>query len=82
MPNTEEHADANQETATVGLKSDLKTLQQLTSSSEAAKKRREDSKDERAKNNFMASVQAMADKEDSEGSKTGNEAQAVNKPMN
>ncbi|KFY97307.1 hypothetical protein V500_02148 [Pseudogymnoascus sp. VKM F-4518 (FW-2643)] len=82
MPNTEERADANQETATVGLKSDFKTLQQLTSSSEAAKKHREDSKDERAKNNFFASVQAMADKEDREGSKTGNEAQAVNKPMN
>jgi hypothetical protein len=82
MPNTEERADANQETATVGLKSDFKTLQQLTSSSEAAKKHREDSKDKRATNNFLASVQAMADKEESEGSKTGNEAQAVNKPMN
>jgi hypothetical protein len=63
MPNTEKRADANQKTATVGLKSDLKTLQQLTSSSEAAKKRREDSKDERAKNAFLASVQVMADKE-------------------
>lgn len=82
MPNTEERANAKQKTATVGLKSDFKTLQQLTSSSEAAKKHREDSKDERAKNNLLASVQAMADKEGSEGSKAGNEAQEVDKPTN
>ncbi|KFY80219.1 hypothetical protein V499_00893 [Pseudogymnoascus sp. VKM F-103] len=82
MPNTEERADANQETATVGLKSDFKTLQQLTSSSEAAKKHREDSKDERAKNAFLTSVRAMADEESREGSQTGNETQAVKKPAN
>jgi hypothetical protein len=43
--------------ATVGLKSDLKTLRQLTSSSEAAKKHRESSKDERAKRNLEEAVE-------------------------
>jgi len=55
--------------ATVGLKSDLKTLQQLTSSSEAAKKL--DSKDERAKRNLFAVFEKVVKEEEGPGPKTG-----------
>jgi hypothetical protein len=50
--------------ATVGLKSDLKTLRQLTSSSEAAKKHREASKDERAKRNLEEAVERTLRQQD------------------
>ncbi|KFY79014.1 hypothetical protein V498_08998 [Pseudogymnoascus sp. VKM F-4517 (FW-2822)] len=82
MANAEQRADAKQETATVSLKSDLKTLRQLTSSLEAAKKHREDSKDVRAKNSLLASVRVIADKEGREGPNIGNETQAGNKSTN
>jgi hypothetical protein len=48
------------EQATVGLKSNLKTLQQLTSSAEAAKKHRDDSKRERAERKLNEAFEAMA----------------------
>lgn len=51
------------EQATVGLKSDLKTLQQLTSSAEAAKKHRDDSKHERAERKLHEAIEAMAKSE-------------------
>lgn len=51
--------DKQAEEATVGLSSDLRTLQQLTSSAEAAKKHREQSKDERAKRKFEEAVEEM-----------------------
>ncbi|KAL4948358.1 hypothetical protein BDW69DRAFT_94563 [Aspergillus filifer] len=48
MADKPEAEDKRGKEATVGLSSDIKTLQQLTSSAEAAKKHREQSKDERA----------------------------------
>lgn len=57
--------------AAVGFKSDLKTLQQLTSSSEAVKKHREASKDERAMRSLEEALekdlgQQEEDRQDSE----------------
>ncbi|RAL06347.1 uncharacterized protein BO80DRAFT_420644 [Aspergillus ibericus CBS 121593] len=48
MADKPEAKDKKGEEAIVGLSSDIKTLQQLTSSAEAAKRHRERSKDERA----------------------------------
>lgn len=57
--------------ATVGLKSDLKTLRQLTSSSEAAKKHREASKDERAKRNLYEALEGTFRQQEESGPNAG-----------
>lgn len=63
MPKDAQPSPKKGEEATVGLKSDLKTLQQLTSSAEAAKKHRDDSKHERAQRKLEEVFEAMAKSE-------------------
>ena len=66
MPDESQSDRAKGEEATVGLNSDVKTIQQLTSSAEAAKKHREASKDERAKRNLDEAIgKMMKDQQDS-----------------
>ncbi|KAJ5183284.1 hypothetical protein N7492_000900 [Penicillium capsulatum] len=60
MPKKASTGPEKGEEATVGLKSDLKTLQQLTSSAEAAKRHRDDSKHERAERKLHEAFEAMA----------------------
>ncbi|KAJ5123793.1 hypothetical protein N7448_009890 [Penicillium atrosanguineum] len=69
MPTNAPTGSEKGEQATIGLESDLKTLQQLTSSAEAAKKRRDDSKHERAERKLHEAIEAMAQKADRKMSK-------------
>lgn len=69
MPKNPPTGSENGEQATVGLRSDLKTLQQLTSSAEAAKKHRDDSQYERAKRKLNEAFEVAAKSEGSKNAK-------------
>lgn len=72
MSDRHQSASPKGEEAVVGLKSDLKTLQQLSSSASAAKKHREDSKDDRAKRELMEAIgRGVSEEKGSDSRKSG-----------